>query len=277
MRMKTIGVICVFTAVAAVLIPAGSAGLPELAPATTGPSLSVASLNLARQPNDAVMRELESKTVAGADVLLLQELLHRDGETEKLEERIARRFGGHAAFAPEFELFPGAIEGLAIVSRFPIGDVEIMPLARYDCHFHTRHRIALGVTLDTPSGRVRIYNVHLDTRINAADRVAQVKPVVKSAARFNGPSLIGGDFNTNHFYWIGRVAPLPYAQPQGRAVDRLMQAHGFSTPFRRTGPTFDHLNLQLDWLYVNRMKAVQASIEPIEFSDHHAIMARFAQ
>jgi endonuclease/exonuclease/phosphatase family metal-dependent hydrolase len=244
-----------------------------LAPYTAGPKVSVASLNLARQTTDIVAAELVKTSIADADVILLQEVVHRKGEAEELEDALARKLGRHAAFAKEFELAPGLTEGLAVLSRYPIRDVEVLPLARYNCLFNSRDRIALAVTTDTPLGPVRLYNVHLDNRLNAGDRVAQVRTAIESAARFPGATLIGGDFNTNHIYWVGRLAPLPYMQRQATAVERIMRSHGFRTPFMKTGPTFDHLGLQLDWLYMNRLKAVQAGIEPVDFSDHHGIWA----
>ena len=272
--MRFIGIFCLLAVSAIPFLPAEGTGGADLVPDTGGPKLSVASLNLARQSASVVAGELARRSLADADILLLQEVVHRDGEAEELEDVLARRLGRHAAFAREFQLAPGLTEGLAILSRYPIRDIEVLPLAEYDCIFNSRHRIALAVTADTPVGPVRVYNVHLDNRLNAGDRVRQVKTAVESAARYSGSALIGGDFNTNHIYWIGRLAPLPYVQKQATAVEKLMRSYGFRTPFMRTGSTFDHLGFQLDWLYVNRLKPVQAGIEPIDFSDHHGIWAR---
>ena len=74
-------------------------------------------------------------------------------------------------------------------------------------------RIALAATVFTPDGPVRVINVHLDTRINPAERVAQLAPALDDASCFYGPSVIGGDFNTNDMQWVSNVVPIPLSSP----------------------------------------------------------------
>jgi endonuclease/exonuclease/phosphatase (EEP) superfamily protein YafD len=89
------------------------------------------------------------------------------------------------------------------------------------------------------------------------------------------PSLIGGDFNTLHMFWIGHQVPILFGQDQAQAVRARMAAHGFWTPFgdRVTDP----LVLQkLDWIYLRGLQATASGVHPMPFSDHHAIWSRLA-
>ena len=54
-----------------------------------------------------------------------------------------------------------------------------------------------------------------------------------------------------------------------------MVDQGFSTPFELRRPTFDHLKMQLDWLFCRRLRPSRSAIQPLAFSDHHAIWAEF--
>ena len=133
--------------------------------------------------------------------------------------------GYQVAFAPEG---PKVYDrGLAVISKFPIEDSKVEWLTPYNLVFHTRHRFALAVKLRVPSGELRIWNAHLDTRINPEQRLGQLQPVMDEAAKLTGPRLIGGDFNTNDFYWIDHVLPIPHGGGYRSTVRRAMAKLGF--------------------------------------------------
>jgi endonuclease/exonuclease/phosphatase family metal-dependent hydrolase len=226
---------------------------------------------------DQIVRELSaSPAIRDADVYLFQEVVQPGKDKPDIGHEVARRLGRQAVFAPSFCMGGDVNQGLAIVSRYPLRDVSVQSLKACNLRFRTRSRIAVGATVDTPSGPVRVYNAHLDTRINPDDRVAQIQPVLQQAAAFNGPRLIGGDLNTNSMRWIGNVLPIPGTDGQITAVDRLMRQFGFSTPFRAADPTFDFLGMHLDWIYLRGLNVRGAGIQPMAFSDHHAIWTRLA-
>ena len=182
---------------------------------------------------------------------------------------VARTLGFATAFAPAAaEIYD---QGLAIVSRYPIGEVQIKNLKLCDLGFRSRNRFAIAATLRTPWGDLRVWNVHLDTRINPGERLDQLQPVIDDAATYSGPRLIGGDFNTNDLYWLGNVLPLPFGPAHGTAIREAMKKQGFETPFSAGEATFKPLRRQLDWIYLNGLKSVAASVEPAPFSDHNAI------
>ncbi|MBI1899392.1 MAG: endonuclease/exonuclease/phosphatase family protein [Acidobacteria bacterium] len=238
--------------------------------------LQIVSLNLMRQTDPQVIaRELQANPrLRNSDVLLLQEVVQPEG-ADSVAHLLAREMDRHVLFAPAFVLRAGVNEGLAIVSRYPLRDPGVLRLKANHLRFHTRKRIALSATAETPLGAVRIFNTHLDNRINSDAKVEQLAPVLEAASAFEGPRLIGGDLNTGNLYWLANVVPVPLLQGQAGAVARQMAEHGFATPFVSTGATYDLLGLRLDWLYVRDMRSVRSGIEPLDFSDHHAIWTVF--
>ena len=85
--------------------------------------------------------------------------------------------------------------------------------------------------------------------------------------------MIGGDFNTNDMQWVSHVVPVPWPGWQAARVRDLMAKNGFYTPFTARRATFDHLGMQLDWIFLRKLAAVRADIIPMDFSDHHALVA----
>jgi endonuclease/exonuclease/phosphatase family metal-dependent hydrolase len=245
---------------------------PDDGPALPG-TISVVSLNMAKEHDvSKVFRDIEAAPrLRKADVFLLQEVANGEGKPSIADE-MARKWGYNVAFTPSAPTVYD--QGLAVISRFPISDLRVQKLKSYNLRFHTRHRLAMGVRLSTPSGDVRIWNAHLDTRVTARERLDQIDPVIEDAAKFNGPRLIGGDFNTNDFSWIGHVLPVPHRRSYALAVRREMEAHHFQTPFQDDLITFPLTRQHLDWMFVNKLEPLNSGVENVPFSDHHAIWAR---
>jgi endonuclease/exonuclease/phosphatase family metal-dependent hydrolase len=239
-----------------------------------GQTLTVASLNIAmvEDPNVIAQEIRTAPNLSNADVLLLQEVVNQNHTS--VAEAVARQLGREAAFAsPDGVLTKG---GLAILSRHPIADQRVHQLKPQNLVFRSRKRIALAATILTPDGPVRIINVHLDTRINPGERIAQLRPALDDASCFYGPSVIGGDFNTNDMQWVSNVVPLPYKGWQAARVRILMESRGYRTPFQKREATFHHLGMQLDWIYVAGLEPIGHGIDRIAFSDHDAVWTRLA-
>jgi endonuclease/exonuclease/phosphatase family metal-dependent hydrolase len=160
---------------------------------------------------------------------------------------------------------------MAILSRRPLRDPSVFDLTRFGLHLRSRCRVALAATIETPFGPLRVFGVHLDTRINFKERAAQLDPVVEAAGRFRGPAVLAGDLNTQPVYWIQHVLPVPYAHNQHRAIRRFLGRHGFSTPLNGRTPTFEPFGFPLDWIYLRSLSSASWGIERIEFSDHRAV------
>jgi endonuclease/exonuclease/phosphatase (EEP) superfamily protein YafD len=119
-------------------------------------------------------------------------------------------------------------------------------------------------------------NVHLDTRINSRQRLAQLAPLLDALDAADGPQIIGGDFNTMNIWWFRTMWPFPYLQRQVAAVRTRLAGNGFHTPFRRGRPTFRFLGLplRLDWLYLKGLEAVDWNVDTVRFTDHRGVWVR---
>ena len=244
-------------------------GVPQAPGALAGRGLSIVSLNAAmREDADALVDELVDTGVAGADVLLLQEV-PGDGTRSDAAEALARRLGLHATWAPAFD-DDGRTVGLATLSRFPVVQSRVLALERFDITFRSRERIALVVDLEAPGGALRTYNVHLDTRINLGDRLAQLDDVLADLPAI-GRVVVAGDLNTNPHYWLFHLIPVPFLGRQGGGVERLMESNGFASAFAG-GATHDALGMRLDWIFVRDLDVHAAMIQPLRASDHHALV-----
>lgn len=254
--------------------PGNLPNLPNLDPAAGSDTISIASLNLDRELSfEKVIHDVEAAPrVSHADIILLQEVSNAEGGPS-IANRLADRMGYSVAFAAEGPKIYD--RGLAVVSKFPIEDQKVEWLTPYNLHFKTRHRFALAVKLRLPAGDLRVWDTHLDTRINPEQRLGQLKPVMDEASNLTGPRLIGGDFNTNDFYWIDHVLPIPHGGGYRSAVRRAMGQLGFKTPFADDLVTLPVARQHLDWMFVNGLEPLSTSVEPIRFSDHHAIWAAF--
>jgi endonuclease/exonuclease/phosphatase family metal-dependent hydrolase len=240
---------------------------PVVKAASAGPHLTVLTLNLAKvTETDQIARELRP-----ADIYLFQEVVKTSPKLPSVAENVARKLGWNVQFGAAVS---GATEsGIAVVSRFTLSDPHVYKINPINLIFRSRQRALLAVTAQTPAGPVRIVCAHLDTRINPADRLRELAPAIEDGKQFSGPVLIGGDFNTNDMQWVSHVVPVPWPGWQAARVRDLMAQNGYNTPFMNRRATFDHLGMQLDWIFLRNLATIRADIVPMAFSDHHALVA----
>lgn len=247
-----------------------------LRPRGDGP-VTIATLNMAEKTDyRQVLEEFHrSKVLADADVVLLQEVVYSDS-SEGVLQGLSRELGVHAVFSTVYQPRPDrGFDGIAVLSRYPIQKVDAFSLTPFNLNVRSRCRHALAATLAGPNGEsLQTFNVHLDTRINAANRLRQLQPVVDAAARFAGPAVIGGDMNTNPNFWIQHLIPIPWAHDQHGPLNRLFATHGFATPMDGSRATHDMLGLRLDWIYLRGLAGTEWGVEDIDFSDHRAVWLR---
>jgi endonuclease/exonuclease/phosphatase (EEP) superfamily protein YafD len=237
-------------------------------------TVTIASVNIAGegQTADILASWTQQRSL---DVLLLQEVGHASTEGRTYIAQLSERMGVHYAYAPAELLENGHTHGLAIVSRFPLDEVQAQPLAYHRLRFRSRCRIALAATVKTPGRPIRVVNVHLDTRINTRDRVAQLTPVLDALHGFTGPSIVGGDFNTMNIRWFRTMWPFPYLQRQSSAVHAMFATAGFQTPLRGGPATFRFLGLplRLDWIFVKDLTPLEWGVDAVRFTDHRGVWA----
>ncbi len=250
-------------------------GQTSLNPAEAKCAISALSLNLhGTRDGQAILASLrEASGFEPADLMLFQEVVRpRQGGAGAVDQ-LAQTLGMQLSFAPGFKLRNGDLQGLAVLSRYPILETRVIPLQYHNLLWKSRRRVALAVVVQTPAGHLLVYNLHLDTRVNLKARLEQLRPIAEEAATDPGPVLVGGDFNTNPFRWGAHTLPLLLAPDQGAGVLRLMEALGYRSAFPRRTPTSRWLRMQLDWLFLRNLQAGTTAIQPISFSDHHALYA----
>lgn len=244
---------------------------PDVLAAPAADTFTAVSLNLAMQDDvDELVAGIRLVGGDTADVLVFQEVLQTKGEPS-VADRIAEELGLQAEFRPSFRVDDDRLVGLATLSRFPIIDAHAIPLKKFSLLYRSRERTALRVTLDTPAGPLRTYNVHLDTRINGGDRVDQVASIIEDIDNAPGGALVAGDFNTNGNLWLLHTIPLPFLGRQGNSLEHYMARHGLRSAFDR-GATHDTLRMRLDWMFLKDMRATARAIHPTKVSDHHALV-----
>ena len=244
---------------------------------TSGPAdvVTVGSLNLhgEAQIGDTLAAWAERR---GIDVLLLQEVGHPEVDGEPFAAALSERLRFHSVYAPATVLEGERAQGLAILSRYPLESVRVLSLPYHQLRLRSRCRIALAVTITTADGRMHLVNVHLDTRINSKDRLAQLAPVLDALDGAGTPQLIGGDFNTMDIRWLRTMWPLLFFERQARAVGERLASVGFHTPFKGTPRTikFPLLPFKLDWLYLKDFAPLEWSVDSVPLTDHRGVWAR---
>jgi endonuclease/exonuclease/phosphatase family metal-dependent hydrolase len=224
--------------------------------------IRIASLNAqCGKRLDRIVDEFTAPHLAACDLILLQEV-EEEGRFSQAED-LARRLGYvNCVYMPARPTKNGT-HGLAILSRQPLEDVERLDLPRYELIINTRDRMAIGATVHFGRHRLRVYNVHLDTRISAIRRQQQLHPVIMAAGEHgHTPTIIGGDFNT-------------FSPKHTEHVDELLSDAGFSSPFldgSHYTAKFLFWRPQLDWIYARHLRVVSAKVEhEIVCSDHRPL------
>lgn len=235
----------------------------------------VTSLNMqGKLDGEMVCRELgKSETLRRTDIFLLQEVHGDPRQSRAFIDRLSRSLGLPFVHVSDDARLAIKGSGLAVISRFALKETAVISLKYFNLVYRSRERIALAQTVETPLGDVRLFNLHLDTRVNPGRRVEQVSTLLDAAEGETRPVIIGGDFNTSDFYWVAHLLPVPGHGKQREALLKRMAGSGYQTPFESTGATSDWLGFQLDWIFFRKLRPLAAGTQKIGFSDHHAIWA----
>lgn len=129
------------------------------------------------------------------DVIGLQEVRDVPGRVPNQAAALAEPRGWHHAYAPT-TAWGGGHEGLAVVSRFPIGAQDFHPLPHST---ETEGRGVLSVRLDGEAGGVWVHVTHLSYREHEGqkreDQVQFLDAQVRARETSGQPQLMMGDFN----------------------------------------------------------------------------------
>lgn len=150
-----------------------------------------------------------ARSLEGADIIALQEVtrnFHRNGKADLVAIFRDLKPQYFSTFWPACEIDAGsAIEngravdrrfqfGNMILSRFPILSTRLLPLPRTRTISRINpQRGATEALIDTPSGPLRVYSVHLD-HVYPAERIAQISYLKARAISYGieGGAMTGG-------------------------------------------------------------------------------------
>ncbi len=209
----------------------------------------------------------------GVDLALLQEV----ARTPKLraDRWLAGRLGMSSAYsrANGHEGEIGFEEGVAILSRYPLRSPRAEQLRPSPVPWV--RRMALGAEIDTPSGGLSAFSVHLGLlpRQNAA-QLSHLLGWIASAAR-GLAAVIGGDFNAHETTPQMRRARLAWLD-----VFRHLHPHADGTTHELRWPWGGApRRRRLDYVFLHagnpRWAVLEARvIENVGASDHRAVLTR---
>ena len=225
-----------------------------------------------------------------ADILLLQEVPRQDKESDppniNLARDLAQALKMNYVFAVEWDRrlqsSQGGEHGLALLTRYPIGNVELIrhtPL--YNFYAEKKHfggRATLGADILVGGVRVRLYNAHLCTRdLIGTGREKQGAEILADATLAGRPQaqLLGGDLNT--FLCNPQLLTCnkpPWAEP----VIQLFLNDGWSDLL----PSFNSwtqmgvglVPQRLDWLFARQATPVSGQVlQGVSAADHVPVSA----
>jgi endonuclease/exonuclease/phosphatase family metal-dependent hydrolase len=209
---------------------------------------------------------LDHPALGSAAVYLIQEEEAYPEEAASRTSRLAALLGFAHAYVPARER-DGGTHGLAILSAFPIVEVAKMELPDAG---KGRLRIAVQAVIEVLGRRLHVIDLHLDTKLNTQERIAQLHPIVIDAP---ATTLVAGDFNTCWVEWVGGTIPVlssSLASDQAPIVDSYMRELGFDATSAGSGPTEHMLGLEqrLDSIYTRGLAVTFGGVERVGPSDH---------
>ena len=245
---------------------------PDRPPPPASIRLVTFNVHLGADPEALARAIAACPDTAAADLLLLQEIESHPAEGASRAARLAAALGAGHVYAPARPEGDGS-HGLAIVSRLPLERVEVMELPAADLGGRSRRRIALAADVTLAGGPLRVINVHLDTRINIADRILQLRPALLDQP---DPVVVAGDMNANPYLWVEGTLPVPPHDAtadtdQAPLLDDYLAALGFDTPTASLGPTFHAgpVQVRLDAIYPRGLAPRAAGVDRcVDASDH---------
>ncbi len=216
-----------------------------------------------QDPEGLAAAILGDPELARAGVFLFQEEESYAAEGQSRAARLAGLLGLGYVYVPARVKGAGT-HGLAVMSAFPLDAVEKMdlPLASNGVQ-----RIALAVDVHAGDRTLHLIDIHLETRLNPRDRVAQLHPAVIDAA---GDVLVAGDFNTSWITWAGSIPVLADDRDQAPILDSYMTSLGFDLPSAGSGPTERAwgLEFKLDAIYTRGLDVRFGGVVRTGPSDH---------
>ena len=151
--------------------------------------------------------------------------------------------------------------GIAILSRLPFISVEKLELPWNECAW--RPRLALAASFQHGAHQIHLFNLHIDPHAAIREQLEQHHAVLARAKKLTGSIILLGDFNT-------------LSKRSCREMRRLLESHGFMTPFPTGVGTWRAglIRLHTDWIFVKGAKVRRWGVaRGLRVSDHWPVWA----
>jgi endonuclease/exonuclease/phosphatase family metal-dependent hydrolase len=244
--------------------------------------------------------DVVSDTLSGVrpDVVALQEVRDAPRRVPNQAETLARRLGWNHVFAPA-TAWGGGHEGLAILSKFPIGAFDSRPLPHSQ---ESEGRIVLSARIDSDFGQVWVHNTHLSFREHEGrkreDQVLALDEAV-TAHKNDAPQVLMGDFNavphSDEIRWLAGLTTLNERRVYYQDAWDMLHPDEPGYTWARENPYRDGMywlraDRRLDYVFVTPVRrdrrgtvhearlifetpTVRAGAERVFASDHYGVLA----
>jgi endonuclease/exonuclease/phosphatase family metal-dependent hydrolase len=158
------------------------------------PALRIVTFNIkySREIDRAIELFQTNRELQNPDIIALQEMNNAG------VDRISRALGMSYVYYPSaFHPQASGDFGNAILVKGTI-ESDHKLLLPHPGRFRHLLRCAVAADVVVDGQRLRVYSVHLETpfQISASERRDQARAIVEDAARFPGPVVVAGDFNS---------------------------------------------------------------------------------
>jgi endonuclease/exonuclease/phosphatase family metal-dependent hydrolase len=201
-RVLTGALVVLTVGLGTVLATIRSRPVPPRPPSPASGAVRIVTYNI-RAGLGGLDRVIEDLRPLAADVIALQEIERGVARSLRVDQvaAIAGELGFQAVFRPSIASEVNGDHGLAVLSRFPLTDVQTLELPQGNGKWP---RIALGVRVEDPAGPFRLVTVHLARPWgwpyhNTTTRLGQLNVVKRAWQNEPLPLVLCGDFNS--FAW----------------------------------------------------------------------------
>lgn len=214
------------------------------------------------------------------DIICLQEVWY--GDTQRLVRKTLGEKYYCTSLAHHTQGFSNGHGGLMIAAKFPLEQVAFSPFAPVNLPLSERwaHKGVLQAVVETPQGRLSIFNTHLyQPRLDV--RLSQFQTVVQLLKKnLNTSACVVGDFNQEdmktHPEFSAQLADCGFTEP---LPNTSFFTHRLENSYARTWTNRVVQSAQLDYIYIHQFE--QLGVQPSTYealyhtpplSDHDPVL-----
>jgi endonuclease/exonuclease/phosphatase family metal-dependent hydrolase len=209
---------------------------------------------------------------SGADIVLLQEVdrrTQRSGGEDHLAT-LAQLTGLHSAFGKSLD-YQGGEYGIAVLSRFPLDSVRVVPLAVTPPQERSggvyEPRVGLHVIARAPGCSIHVVNTHIDPASEPTYRHQEVIGLLAHMRRTVAPQatlIFGGDLNARPDTPEITALGLSFLDSWSQCGDG---GPGYSFPAHQP-------DRRIDYVWLRNASCTSARVVETQASDHRPLLVQ---